>query len=565
MMAIPDAYKKVPMMFRAQATGRCQVARIVDGHTDAMLWADEWTQEAETYPDRPETNTPGGVQTQDCTIAWRLLTNSGLDDSVILPVLGAKGIPFFPGSSMKGLFRRACTEAQADRYCGKVTDDRDCLPGILRFHGGYPIGDWTQDLVDVVHPQPQWQVQGQKEGGAFPVISLYKPTLRFGISSSECLSEAEWAEIWAIWQRALATGIGSRVSAGYGQIETSQPLVLFKAKLKGQGQAPKLLTGEAEFRPNMIRAAIRGHALRLFGGLTTAGKAQELVEDLFGGISQGGGTIGLLGLKFVESKLEMGEFPIGSPYVQPCYAVEGEVTWYLARKLEDSVEKEALEKLITVLMQFALVFGGFGKSWRRADHRLFFEEYYKNGGEALIGCHWFWQGTPSLSRHARKVRSPNHIRPFLAEVQRVALEWMRLRGVEPGGFAQGWREAWHPSRVQVWGRVAEGQEDSEATYWFHGPYRKAQPNICREGTIYQTDFPGKVQHGGKVGRLWHRMYPLVTLRPDPKKPERKLVNLSRNPRFLELLTIFTDDSAVCADFLGFLETNPAGFERLWGE
>ena len=560
-MAIPNAYQKVPLTFRAQTTGRCQVARIIDGKTDAVLWADEWTSQADEYPDRAETDAQGGVQTQDCTIAWRLLTNSGLNDSVILPVLGAKGIPFFPGSSMKGLFRRACTEAQADRYCGKVTDDRDCQPGILRFQGGYPIGDWTENLVDVVHPQQQGQVKGQKEGGAFPLISLYKPTLRFGISSSESLGEADWAEIWGIWQRALATGIGSRVSAGYGQVATSQPPVLFKAKLTGQGQAPKLLTGEGEFRPNMIRAAIRGHALRLFGGLTTADRAERLVEELFGGISQGGGTIGLLGLKFVESKLVEGEFPIGSPYAQPYYKVEGELTWYLARKLEDAAQKAALEKLVTVLMQFALVFGGFGKSWRRADHRLFFEDYYEDSRKALIGCHWFWQGTPSLTRHGRKVRNPQHIRPFLAEVQRVALEWMGLRGVQPGGLAQGWREAWHPSRVQVWGRVAEGREDSEAIYWFHGPYRKAQPGICGEGSLYKSTFAGKIN---QVGRVWHRMYPLVTLKPDPKNPDRNLASLRANPRFLELLTIFPDGSGVCAEFLEFLGTNPAGFDRLWG-
>ncbi|MGA0198282.1 MAG: RAMP superfamily protein, partial [Prochlorotrichaceae cyanobacterium] len=175
-MPIPNAYQKIPLMFQAQAPGRCQVAYLQKGEEpDAVRWTYEWVEHAETYPDRSSDN----LQTQDSTIAWRLLTNSGLDDSVILPVLGAKGIPYFPGSSMKGLFRRACNPAQSDRYCGKPLPGNDWQPGILRFHGGYPVDDsWTEDLVDIVHPQQNWQVKGAKEGGAFPLISLYKPTLR---------------------------------------------------------------------------------------------------------------------------------------------------------------------------------------------------------------------------------------------------------------------------------------------------------------------------------------------------------------------------------------------------
>jgi CRISPR-associated protein Cmr6 len=61
--------------------------------------------------------------------------------------------------------------------------------------------------------------------------------------------------------------------------------------------------------------------------------------------------------------------------------------------LENADPVEALKKLLEKLMQFAMVLGGFGKSWRRADHRLFFEDYYENDRyKALIGCHWQWGG-----------------------------------------------------------------------------------------------------------------------------------------------------------------------------
>ncbi len=43
MRQIPDAYKKVPMMFRAQVDGRCQLQRLLKGkEPDAVRWADEW-------------------------------------------------------------------------------------------------------------------------------------------------------------------------------------------------------------------------------------------------------------------------------------------------------------------------------------------------------------------------------------------------------------------------------------------------------------------------------------------------------------------------------------------
>lgn len=558
MRAIPDAHEKVPMMFRAQVNGRFQIQRLEKGmEPDAVRWADEWTSRVETVETQPSEE----VKTQDCTIAWRLLTNCGMDDGIIRPVIGTQGIPYFPGSSMKGLFRRACTPEQVDRYCGKPLPGNDWQPGILRFHGGYPIShDWTNHLVDIVHPQQSWQVKSNsKEGGAFVQISLYKPTLRFGLSSTEFLSPAEWETIWGIWQQALAGGIGSRVAAGYGQVRDSQPKVLYKTRLKGQGQAPKLVTQVGEFRPNIFRAALRGHALRIFGGLTNAPTAERLVENLFGGIQGREGTVGLLGLKFLESTLNLETSGKGS-YAQTCYDVEGELTWYLARSLNNPNDEPLLKKLVASLMQFAMIFGGFGKSWRRADHRKFFEEYYEDAYKPLIGCHWQWSGDGALRRNVRVWRLAQ-VNGFVEQIRSAAQEWMQSQGVtpQPDRWAKDWREAWHPANVQVWGREATDVEDSEAIRWFHGPYLEAVRGVCAEGSIYKTDFVGKVN---QVSNLWHRMYPVAELRKNPDDPQKPTIK--RTLKFLELLTIFPDDSDVSDAFLDFLGKKPYGFEQLWG-
>lgn len=558
MTTIPDVAQKVPRMFRAQVEGRCQLQRIVrDQTSDAQLWVDEWVDK--TYPEAPQYSPQ--VQTRVYSLTWRFVTNGGQDDGVIRPVIGAKGWPIYPGSSMKGVFRRACTPEQTARYCGDRISGGDYNPGILRFHGGYPTNtQWTESLIDIVHPQQNWQVKtDKKEAGAFIQISLYQPELCFGISSTELLSDAEWETIWSLWEKAIALGIGCRVSAGYGQTAIQSGETLYRTILKGQGQAAKLLDGTGEFRPNIFRAAIRGHALRLFGGLTSAQQAERLVENLLGGV-QGNGTAGLLSMTFVTSHLEMDSFGSGS-YAQPTYEVEGELIWSLAHPLVDTQQREALIKLVEALTRFAMVMGGFGKSWRRADHRLFFPEYYDEGYKPLIGCHWQWAGRRSLTRDVQ-VRKLEKVSEFIDSVRQTAQTWMTLQGVptftDVDKIAP-WREAWHPDKVQVWGRIAAEAEDCEAIRWLHQPYRSAIPQIkIREGSIYRTSITGAV---GQIGRLWHRMYPYVRLVKDQKALDRP--KPLETQQFFELFTLFPEDTTECDDLLHFLQSEQKQFQRLW--
>jgi CRISPR-associated protein Cmr6 len=221
------------------------------------------------------------------------------------------------------------------------------------------------------------------------------------------------------------------------------------------------------------------------------------------------------------------------------------------------------------LVQFAMVLGGFGKSWRRSDHRLFFEEYYDSDcHKPLIGCHWQWTGEVALRRDSQ-VRLVEKLGDFIEKVRSAAIDWMQVQGVPPNpGRAADWREAWHPQNVQVWGRLAKTREESEAIRWFHGPYRARSAGVKgvggqAEGSIYKSNSASLTGKVGQIGRLWHRMYPQVQLLPnaDPQgKPVPKL-----RPEFLEFLTIFPDDSPECKAFLAFLQTQPYGFERLWGE
>ncbi len=558
MANIPDAAKKVPLMFQAQTAGRCQLQYLKKDVTqqDAERWASEWVEKA--YPKSPDFGTE--VETRTYTINWRFVTNAGQDDGIVRPVIGAYGWPFYPGSSMKGIFRNACTPEQAERYCGKPLNGGDFAPGILRFHGGYPVDEnWQQKLIDIVHPQQDWQVKtDQKPAGAFVQISLFKPKLKFGISSNIPLTESEWETIWQIWEKAFSTGIGCRVSAGYGQPKKLTGEVLYRVQLQGQGAAAKLLDKTGEFRPNMFKAALRGHALRIFGGLTNSKTADRIVETLFGGV-QDEGTVGLLGITFRETALELNDFGVGS-YAVPTYKVEGQLSWLLTQKIPET-EREALQKLIKTLTQFAMLFGGFGKSWRRADHRLFYPEYYDTETpKPLIGCHWQWSGERCLIKDV-KVRKLEKVGEFIDEVRQVAQDWLELQGITPNPQQKAnWRETWHPETVEIWGRqTREGAEDCEAVRWLHGPYREALPKArITEGSIYRTSVTGEL---GNIGRLWHRMYPVIALKKNPDDPSKAIPRNTN--QFFELLTFFPDNSEDSDEFLEFLESEQKIFQKLW--
>jgi CRISPR-associated protein Cmr6 len=557
MTIISDAAQKMPMMFRAQIDGRCQLQRIPrDIDPDIVRWASEWVERSE--PTVPEFG--AGIESRAYQLTWRFVTNGGQDDGVIRPVIGARGIPFYPGSSMKGAFRQSCDRGgiaseKIRKYCG---DDRDLSPGILRFHGGYPTStDWTKQLVDIVHPQQEWQVKTHntqsKSGGAFVQISLYQPELRFGISSTQPLTLEEWATIWEIWEQALSLGLGCRVCAGYGQPKTHTRNVLSRMSLRGQGSVSQLLDRTAEFRPNIFRAGLRGHALRIFGGLTDANQAEELVDILFGGISRDrGAQVGLLAMAFRELK---------PPIVtDETYDVAGELCWLLTQSITAD-EEAILKKLVKRLMQFAMLLGGFGKSWRRANHELFLPSY----DEHPIGCHWSWYGnrSPLTDNPARKL---DDVKTAIDRVRATAIEWMTYRGKTTAAPAD-WRESWYPENVQVWGRVADRADESEAIEWLHGKAYSSDydsrgrplPQQIRRTSITGGD----INRSLNMGRLWHRMYPVVLRKPDPNQPDRFLPNPM--PRYLELLTLFPNDTAEFDRFLQYLAQEQNDFQLLWGE
>ncbi|NDJ17976.1 hypothetical protein [Myxacorys almedinensis] len=541
----------VPLMFQAQVEERSQIQRLIPSQK-AEQQAYDWAQQWQEACDRKTVPTfEAHVQTREHRFTWRMVTNSGQDAGVIRPVIGERGWAYFPGSSMKGAFLRACRQLcplDVLRFCGGKGKDGELQPGLLRFHGGYPKdAKWLDDsLVDVVHPQEDWQLNGQKNNGAFIQISLYQPTFVFGISSNKVLSSTEWATIWQIWEQAIGRGIGSRVSAGYGQTRNHGESNLLTVRLCGEGIASQRIDKTGEFRPNVFKAALRGHTHRLLSGIVDEATAERFTKELWGGfLGRDGAIAGKLGTAFNAPDLELRDQYRASVYDT------GEATLNLL-VMQDVSEQQRknLKILLTQIIKFSLLLGGFGKSWRRTDHRLFFPKYLEDSHKCMIGCHWELL-EKSLS-FCVPVKQLSDVTRFLDGLQGKIAGFPMLKDLSPRPPDVTMKETWRKENVEVWGRIAEDEDDSVAVRWFHGAYHG-------QNSIYRSDLTGKM---GQIGRMWHRMYPRYLPPLAEKTPPRK------TEQFVELLTIFPnrsgnpDEVSKTQDFLKFLRDN-SDFEKLW--
>jgi CRISPR-associated protein Cmr6 len=570
---MPKEDREIPMMFQAQIEGRGKI-QYAGNPKPAEKWVKEWIDgcpiinQAPTQDDVPvwkRRPTPppalklpqfgGANKIWQYSIRWRMVTNGGRDESIIRPVIGAKGLPFFPGSSVKGAFLRVCpSEKKKVYYCGGeiiLADGQKLkIPGVLRFHGGYPIDmQWAADqarLVDIIHNQQKKQLMDASTSSAKVQISLYKPTYQFGFSSTKHLSGKEWNEVKEIWEKALSRGIGLRTSAGYGYVDgvNYSNRILTSLHLRGQGLSSVLLTKKIlEFRPNMFKAVLRGHTLRILGGITNEDTAKKLTKILWGGIQDadsGTVSVGKVAIEFKE------QTPINLSKHTYTNTNDKRIIMptFLLKRGELNLLKVGLlsgEQSIFLhhLLQFAMLLGGFSKSWRRVSHDLFYRDYL-SGKKPMIGCHWEFT-KQSHDQYIPVSDSMSEITEFLNATHAAVTDLLVAEGyLLCVGQISPWREAFHPSNVQVWGRLAQNEDDSLAVRRLHDSRLKGKP------------LTGGL---GRAGRVWHRMYPRFE-GSDSNTLKRV------KSQFIELLTIFPLCDNSTQQQIQFLTD---GFTRLWGE
>ena len=505
----------VPMMYRAQVQGRCSLHDASRKNTNLDDWTQQWTyprKNGEAGYQRKSENLgeQGSVYRIEVEFPFRLFSNCG-QDSIARPVMGKDGIPFLPGSSVKGLFICGCSKPeQVAKYCGReqhIQGKMQHLPGSLgfRFHGAYPLGNWAKQMVDLVHPQGSRQVgTGFKEekASASALISLYQPRMVFEFS---CENKAvDWKEVKNILLGAIQLGVGGKTSSGYGMggnfpgNPLIHPKAAIAAEFKAKGVSSLLRDGSPEFRPNAFKAGLRGHLRRLLSGVSNQDSEVKAVVERWFGHQKAPAAVSL----FWEMPKQAVFEDLGKKDRNPTYSVQGTLYADIARKADGEAQYRKDAALLKDLVMFAYVMGGFGKSWRRVWHEQFLPDYHKK--KFAIGCHWF---SPDLDG----IQTVGQLKQFLEGLYRRCYEFLGKTERSVGSMS--WREAWHPKRVAVFCRLGK---ESKAVSLFHDDAFKTTPAIGGRS-------PGDDRPTG-ISSVWHRMLPL-----------------KNGTEFLEIVTVFYGD------------------------
>jgi len=520
--------ERVPMMYRAQVQGRCSL-QYGKNNKDLDRWTQEWV-DPKSETDRtpfyqyaePKLGQDGSVYRIKIEFPFRVFTNCG-QDSILRPTIGKNGIPFIPGSSIKGLFQRLSRHPQVSqddkqkvqKYCGSPEQQ-----GILRFHGAYPIGDWagtkTVELrdnqqetryrfIDVVHPQQKRQVQGNDSPKAIALASFYQPTFVFELSSTKPLEDNEWEKIKGLLKRALRAGIGGKTSTGYGLYSIPQDKYPLWVDLKGIGVSPLLRSNEPEFRPNVFKATLKGHVNRLLAGVSNDENVIKTKSNtLFGDT----GSPGKLQI-YWEANKGFPKHDTQGIEQTPVYETKGK--FYL-----DAPDRDI--NFLKKVLEFTLIMGGLGKSWRRVWHKDFFPTYKTRA----IGCHWEWldsdlndrplEDAPAIRDGRMAIQNSNDLNSFLEGLRHESMNYLRVNVNANAVQCLSWKEAWHPDRVLVYSQVVS---ESQIVELFHDSLFKTTPAIGGRK-------PGD-ERPTFVSSVWHRMLPLP------------------NNQYLEIVTIFHGD------------------------
>lgn len=311
--------------------------------------------------------------------SWRVRVGGlqGFRERLLPAMHPIYGIPYIPASSIKGILR---TWAKKN---DKSSDEINHLLGFLQGDKASMAAVEILDTfptapslsVDVATPQWTWQGSQVKYGPSpHQILSLQNLNLNIGLTHTS-RGRAEDVQVVMDWleQAMLASGLGSRVSAGYGQAyqvngltrpeENSSCRSEHRFELWSQG----IYGGDSrrrEFRPSAVRGMLRYWFRAVALGLYSPEHCKELEAKLFGTLepkaTQGS----------VSIQVEFEESYISKSDIDLPHNIFGKL-------ILEAQESEHLT-LIQNVYKLAIHLGGVGRGARRPLHW--------NSG--LRGCYW---------------------------------------------------------------------------------------------------------------------------------------------------------------------------------
>jgi CRISPR-associated protein Cmr6 len=358
---------------------------------DSGVWQplyDELNQRVRLLACEVDTNT--GERTKAIVTvqyAWRVRVG-GLQGfrERLLPVMHpVYGIPYVPASSIKGILRswahtsgKECTQI---KHLLGFLEGSNASMAAIEILDAFPTSPTLS--LDVATPQWSWQGDDVIYGPVpHQVLSIENLSLNIGLTYTSRGNEADVKTVMDWLEQALcAKGLGSRVSAGYGQAtringntlqnfsssthphssEHPTPFEFWSEGIHGADAK-----NNAEFRPVAVRGILR-YWFRAVGlGLYAPDECRLLEQELFGRL---------------EPKPQEGSFKLIS--VLDSEDPGTQITPHNGTgKLILQTKKEEHLILLQALLKLAFHIGGIGRGARRPLHC---------NSERLRGC--FWQST----------------------------------------------------------------------------------------------------------------------------------------------------------------------------
>ena len=311
------------------------------------------------------------------TFNWRLRVGGtrGFRE-LLLPVMHPIfGIPYIPASTLKGAAKAWAKRHGASEQVYEILgmlEGKKVKAAKVEFLDAFPTKPYLN--IDIATPQWTWvgnEVKYQPVPHA--LLSLHQPEFLIGLRLSAVgKRNPELIPIVKKWlENALAEGIGSRVSSGYGRtlntpsnFQSSYESANYEFELWTQGMyaynppsKDNEYKGDAEFRPTAVRGILRYWFRAVALSLYDVETCQELETQLFGDLGK-------------QGKISIYTKANPSPSQEP-YCYRGRI--YLI------ATKTKYLDLAKQLLILASHLGGVGRGSRRPLHRL-------NG--RMRGCHW---------------------------------------------------------------------------------------------------------------------------------------------------------------------------------
>ncbi|MFM6532486.1 MAG: type III-B CRISPR module RAMP protein Cmr1 [Dolichospermum sp.] len=285
---------------------------------------------------------------------------------LLLPVLHPIfGIPYIPASTLKGAARAWAREndtpARVQELLGML-NGRNAKAAKIEFLDAFPTKHCLS--IDVATPQWAWNDNKVMYGPVpHPLLSLERPQFLIGLRPTsrqnfDCQDDLKTVKSWL--ENALNSGIGSRVSSGYGKALGTIPITNtrksydFELWTQGMyGSNPEI----PEFRPSAVRGILRYWFRAVALGLYDVPTCQKLEEEIFGNLGK-------------QGKISLSTKVNPSDKKDPCF--------YAGKIYLEATEIKYLN-LAEKLLFLAVQLGGVGRGSRRPLHLL---------NRRMRGCHW---------------------------------------------------------------------------------------------------------------------------------------------------------------------------------